>query len=83
MRSMYWNSKFRSAVGSEFLLMDGNTLLCQAYEELKYLKIEDITRKNWPSYSPDLNLIEHEPNSFPDSPGVEKRTFTKEAHNFT
>ncbi|GFY54175.1 hypothetical protein TNIN_434661 [Trichonephila inaurata madagascariensis] len=52
--------------------MDDNTLIYQAYEESEYLQIEDITRKNWPSYSTDLNPIEHEPNSFPDTPGVEK-----------
>ncbi|GFY11212.1 transposable element Tcb2 transposase [Trichonephila clavipes] len=41
---------FRSALGAEFLFMDDNAFR---------LKSEDITRMDFPTYSPDLNPIEH------------------------
>ncbi|GFX60428.1 transposable element Tcb1 transposase [Trichonephila clavipes] len=44
---------FRSAMDGEFLFMDDNA---RPYE---CLQSEDITRMDWPAYSPDLNPIEH------------------------
>ncbi|GFT11489.1 transposable element Tc1 transposase [Trichonephila clavipes] len=50
---------FRGAIGPDFIFMDDNAqpLRTLAVEEL--LESEDITRMDWPAYSPDLNLIEH------------------------
>ncbi|GFV19181.1 transposable element Tcb2 transposase [Trichonephila clavipes] len=50
---------FRGAIGPDFIFMDDNARLhwTLAVEEL--LESEDITRMDWPAYSPDLNLIEH------------------------
>lgn len=50
---------FRGAVGPEFLLMDDNARPHRAYVVSEYLQTEDITRMDWPPYSPDLNPIEH------------------------
>ncbi|GFW51634.1 transposable element Tcb1 transposase [Trichonephila clavipes] len=43
---------FRGAMGAEFLFMDDNA-------RPECLHSEDITRMDWPAYSPDLNPIEH------------------------
>ncbi|GFU49293.1 transposable element Tcb2 transposase [Trichonephila clavipes] len=50
---------FRSVIGPDFIFMDDNARphLALAVEEL--LESEDITRMDWPAYSPDLNPIEH------------------------
>ncbi|GFX72464.1 transposable element Tcb1 transposase [Trichonephila clavipes] len=50
---------FRGAINPDFIFMDDNARLHQtpAVEEL--LESEDITRMEWPAYSPDLNPIEH------------------------
>ncbi|GFW20570.1 transposable element Tc3 transposase [Trichonephila clavipes] len=50
---------FRGAIGPDFIVMDDNAWphLTLAFEEL--LESEDITRMDWPAYSPDLNPIEH------------------------
>ncbi|GFS61425.1 transposable element Tcb2 transposase [Trichonephila clavipes] len=50
---------FRGAIGPDFSFMDDNaqTHWILAVEEL--LESEDITRMDWPAYSPDLNPIEH------------------------
>ncbi|GFY21230.1 transposable element Tcb2 transposase [Trichonephila clavipes] len=50
---------FRGVIGPDFIFMDGNarTHRTLAVEEL--LVNEDITRMDWPAYSPDLNPIEH------------------------
>ncbi|GFS64996.1 transposable element Tcb1 transposase [Trichonephila clavipes] len=47
---------FRGAMGAEFLLMDDNVRTNIVDECLQW---EDITRMDWPAYSPDLNPIEH------------------------
>ncbi|GFX82476.1 transposable element Tcb2 transposase [Trichonephila clavipes] len=50
---------FRGAMGDEFLLMDDNARPHRANIEDECLQSEDITRMDWPAYSPDLNPIEH------------------------
>ncbi|GFU05495.1 transposable element Tcb1 transposase [Trichonephila clavipes] len=50
---------FRGAMGAEFLLMDDNARPHRSNIVDKYLQSEDITRMDWPGYSPDLNPIEH------------------------
>ncbi|GFV29200.1 transposable element Tcb1 transposase [Trichonephila clavipes] len=50
---------FRGAVGAEFLFMDDNARSHRANIEGESLQSEDITRMDWPAYSPDLNPIEH------------------------
>ncbi|GFX01475.1 DDE_3 domain-containing protein [Trichonephila clavipes] len=46
-------------MGAEFLLMDDNTRPHRANIVDECLQSEDITRMDWPAYSPDLNPIEH------------------------
>ncbi|GFT11116.1 transposable element Tcb1 transposase [Trichonephila clavipes] len=53
-------SFFRGAMGAEFLFMDDNTRPHHANIVNECLQSEDITRMDWPAYSPDLNPIEHE-----------------------
>ncbi|GBM40401.1 Transposable element Tcb1 transposase [Araneus ventricosus] len=50
---------FRDAMGAEFLFMDDNTRPHRANIVDECLQSEDITRMDWPAYSPDLNPIEH------------------------
>ncbi|GFV44156.1 transposable element Tcb1 transposase [Trichonephila clavipes] len=50
---------FRGAMGAEFLLMDDNARPHSANIVDECLQSEDITRMDWPAYSPDLNPIEH------------------------
>ncbi|GFW15689.1 transposable element Tcb1 transposase [Trichonephila clavipes] len=50
---------FRGAMGAEFLFMDDSTRPRHANIVDKCLQSEDITRMDWPAYSPDLNPIEH------------------------
>ncbi|GFU36185.1 transposable element Tc3 transposase [Trichonephila clavipes] len=50
---------FRGAMGSEFLFMDDNARPHRANIVDECLQSEDITRMDWPAYSPDLNPIEH------------------------
>ncbi|GFW66377.1 transposable element Tcb1 transposase [Trichonephila clavipes] len=50
---------FRCAMGSEFLFMDDNARPHRANIVDECLQSENITRIDWPSYSPDLNPIEH------------------------
>ncbi|GFS53358.1 transposable element Tcb2 transposase [Trichonephila clavipes] len=49
----------RGAIGPDFIFMDDNARphWTLAVEEL--LESEDITRMDWPAYSPDLNPLEH------------------------
>ncbi|GFX53388.1 transposable element Tcb2 transposase [Trichonephila clavipes] len=49
---------FRGAMGAEFLFMDSNARPHRANIADEYLQSEDITRMDWPAYSPDLNPIE-------------------------
>ncbi|GBN82987.1 Transposable element Tcb1 transposase [Araneus ventricosus] len=50
---------FRGAMGAEFLFMDDNTRPHRANIVDECLQSEDITRMDWPAYSPDLNTMEH------------------------
>ncbi|GBL77635.1 Transposable element Tcb2 transposase [Araneus ventricosus] len=50
---------FRGAMGAEFLFMDDNARPLRANIVDECLQSEDITRMDWPAYSPDLNPIEH------------------------
>ncbi|GFS99184.1 transposable element Tc3 transposase [Trichonephila clavipes] len=46
-------------MGAEFLFMDGNARPHRANIVDECLQSEDITRKDWLAYSPDMNPIEH------------------------
>ncbi|GBN99503.1 hypothetical protein AVEN_186231-1 [Araneus ventricosus] len=46
---------FRGAMGAEFLFMDDNARSHRANIVDECLQSEDITRMDWPAYSPDLN----------------------------
>ncbi|GFU45742.1 transposable element Tcb1 transposase [Trichonephila clavipes] len=48
---------FRGAMGAEFLFMDDNARPHRANIVDECLQSEDITRIDWPAYSPDLNPI--------------------------
>ncbi|GFW09865.1 transposable element Tcb2 transposase [Trichonephila clavipes] len=50
---------FRGAIGADFIFMDGNARPHRTLAVEELLEGEDITRMDWPAYSPDLNLIEH------------------------
>ncbi|GFV58762.1 transposable element Tcb2 transposase [Trichonephila clavipes] len=50
---------FRGAMGAEFLFMDDNARLHRATIVNECLQSKDISRMDWPAYSPDLNPIEH------------------------
>ncbi|GBO39189.1 hypothetical protein AVEN_49525-1 [Araneus ventricosus] len=50
---------FRGAMGAEFQFMDDNARPHRANIVDECLQSEDITRMDWPAYSPDLNPIEH------------------------
>ncbi|GFY20939.1 transposable element Tcb1 transposase [Trichonephila clavipes] len=50
---------FRGAMGAEFLIMNENARPHRANIVDECLQSEDISRMNWPAYSPDLNPIEH------------------------
>ncbi|GFV76092.1 transposable element Tcb2 transposase [Trichonephila clavipes] len=50
---------FRGAIGPDFIFMDDNARPHRTLAVEELLESEDITRMNWPAYSPDLNLIEH------------------------
>ncbi|GBL66778.1 Transposable element Tcb1 transposase [Araneus ventricosus] len=50
---------FRGAMGAEFLFMDDNSRPHRANIVDECLQSEDITRMDWPAYSPDLIPIEH------------------------
>ncbi|GFU98595.1 uncharacterized protein TNCV_3654261 [Trichonephila clavipes] len=44
---------FWGAMGAEFLFMDDNNRPHRATIVNEYLQLEDITRMDWPAYSPD------------------------------
>ncbi|GFU23398.1 transposable element Tcb2 transposase [Trichonephila clavipes] len=48
---------FRGAIGPDFILMDDNAWPHQTLAVEELLECEDITRMDWPAYSPDLNPI--------------------------
>ncbi|GFU79859.1 DDE_3 domain-containing protein [Trichonephila clavipes] len=48
---------FWGAIGAEFLFMDDNVCPHRANIVDEFLQSEDITRMDWPAYSPDLNPI--------------------------
>ncbi|GFT78417.1 transposable element Tcb2 transposase [Trichonephila clavipes] len=50
---------FRGAIGQHFIFMDANARPHRTLAAEELLENEDITRMDWPAYSPDLNLIEH------------------------
>ncbi|GFU53163.1 transposable element Tcb1 transposase [Trichonephila clavipes] len=50
---------FRGAMGAEFLFIDDNARPHRANIVDECLQSEDITRMDWPAYSPDLNPTEH------------------------
>ncbi|GBN39766.1 Transposable element Tcb2 transposase [Araneus ventricosus] len=50
---------FRGTMGAEFLFMDDNARPHRENIVDECLQSEDITRMDWPAYSPDLNPIEH------------------------
>ncbi|GFW38860.1 transposable element Tc1 transposase [Trichonephila clavipes] len=50
---------FRGAIGPDFIFMDGNTRPHRTLAVEELLESEDITRMDWPAYSPDLNPIKH------------------------
>ncbi|GFX93395.1 transposable element Tc3 transposase [Trichonephila clavipes] len=50
---------FRGGMGAEFLFMDRNAHPHRANNVDECLQLEDITRMDWPVYSPHLNPIEH------------------------
>ncbi|GFY26304.1 transposable element Tcb1 transposase [Trichonephila clavipes] len=50
---------FRGTMGAEFLFMDDNARSHRTNIVDECLQLEDISRMDWPAYSPDLNPIEH------------------------
>ncbi|GFT31515.1 transposable element Tcb2 transposase [Trichonephila clavipes] len=50
---------FRGAIGPDFIFMDDNARPHRTLAVEELLESEDITRRDWPAYSPDLNPIEH------------------------
>ncbi|GFT82300.1 transposable element Tcb2 transposase [Trichonephila clavipes] len=50
---------FRVAIGPDFIFMDDNARPHRTLAVEELLESEDITRMDWPAYSPDLNSIEH------------------------
>ncbi|GFV25006.1 transposable element Tcb1 transposase [Trichonephila clavipes] len=50
---------FRGAMGAELLFMGDNARPHGENIVYECLQSEDITRMDWPAYSPDLNPIEH------------------------
>ncbi|GFX91424.1 transposable element Tcb2 transposase [Trichonephila clavipes] len=50
---------FRGAMGAEFLFMDDKARPHRANIVDVCLQSEDITRMDWPAYSPDSNPIQH------------------------
>ncbi|GFX89319.1 transposable element Tcb2 transposase [Trichonephila clavipes] len=47
------------AIGRDFIYMDANARSHRTLAVEELLESEDITRMDWPAYSPDLNIIEH------------------------
>ncbi|KFM72497.1 Transposable element Tcb1 transposase, partial [Stegodyphus mimosarum] len=49
----------RGAMGAQFVFMDDNARPHRANIVSECLQSEDITRMDWPAFSPDLNPVEH------------------------
>ncbi|GFW55920.1 transposable element Tcb2 transposase [Trichonephila clavipes] len=58
-RDVILEQHVRLFLGAEFLFMDDNARPHHANIIDECLQSEDITRMDWPAYSPDLNPIEH------------------------
>ncbi|KFM57304.1 Transposable element Tcb1 transposase, partial [Stegodyphus mimosarum] len=50
---------FRGPMGSQFVFMDDNACPHRASIVSECLQSENITRMEWPAFSPDLNPVEH------------------------
>ncbi|GFV43696.1 transposable element Tcb2 transposase [Trichonephila clavipes] len=50
---------FRGAIVPDFIFIDENAQPHRTLAVEELLESEDITRTDWPAYSPDLNSIEH------------------------
>ncbi|GFT44450.1 transposable element Tc3 transposase [Trichonephila clavipes] len=50
---------FRGAIGPDFIFMDDNARPHRTLAVEELLESEDITRMDWPAYSPVLNRIGH------------------------
>ncbi|KFM67707.1 Transposable element Tc3 transposase, partial [Stegodyphus mimosarum] len=50
---------FRGAIGPDLIFMDDNARPHRTLAVEELLEREDITRMDWPAYSPYLNPIEH------------------------
>ncbi|KFM69641.1 Transposable element Tcb1 transposase, partial [Stegodyphus mimosarum] len=50
---------FRGAMGAQFVFMDDNARPHRANIVSECLQSEDITRMDWPAFSPDSNPVEH------------------------
>ncbi|GFY04157.1 transposable element Tcb2 transposase [Trichonephila clavipes] len=50
---------FRGGIGPDFIFMADNARPHRTLAVEELLENEDITRMDWPAYSPDLNPIEH------------------------
>ncbi|KFM75006.1 Transposable element Tc3 transposase, partial [Stegodyphus mimosarum] len=50
---------FRSAMSAQFVFMDDNARSHRANIVSECLQSEDITRMDWPAFSPNLNPVEH------------------------
>ncbi|GFY19486.1 transposable element Tcb2 transposase [Trichonephila clavipes] len=50
---------FRGVISPDFIFMDANARPHRTLAVEELLESENITRMDWPAYSPDLNLIEH------------------------
>ncbi|KFM64872.1 Transposable element Tcb2 transposase, partial [Stegodyphus mimosarum] len=50
---------FRGAIGPDLIFMDNNARPHRTLAVEELLESEDITRMDWPAYSPDLHPMEH------------------------
>ncbi|KFM67507.1 Transposable element Tcb1 transposase, partial [Stegodyphus mimosarum] len=50
---------FRGVMGAQFVFMDDSARPHRANTVSECLQSEDITRMDWPAFSPDLNSVEH------------------------
>ncbi|GFY06032.1 transposable element Tcb2 transposase [Trichonephila clavipes] len=50
---------FRGTIGADSVFIDDNARPLRTTDIQQLLENEDISRMDWPAFSPDLNLIEH------------------------